>query len=259
MRTREKVLKEKKRGRDGSGTGSPCKSSSKSVERAFDAISREWDKSRRLPHKAFPFFVAEFSRRLAGKKRSSKAVRVLDAGCGNCRNAIALCELFPCVKAYCLDFSAGMLHVAKERISAHPEAMRRCFLRMASVEKLPYADGFFDSIMCFAVLHHLSSPAKRYRAFREIRRVLSKGGFAFVTVWARGDKKAGTDFFEQFPVGKGGGPKRYYHLFSEKELRRLCTGAGLLVASLFHESKGNLCGPRAKLLRRNLCLVLERK
>lgn len=49
---------------------------------------------------------------------------------------------------------------------------------------LPYRHNAFDAALCIAVLHHISSPARRIRLLQQIRSVLAVGGRALVTVWA---------------------------------------------------------------------------
>lgn len=49
---------------------------------------------------------------------------------------------------------------------------------------LPYRPGSFDAVLCIAVLHHMSSPARRVQMLAQIAAVLRPGGRALVTVWA---------------------------------------------------------------------------
>lgn len=41
---------------------------------------------------------------------------------------------------------------------------------------MPFADGDFDLIVCFTMLHHIPTPAGQDRLFAEARRVLRPGG-----------------------------------------------------------------------------------
>lgn len=50
--------------------------------------------------------------------------------------------------------------------------------------KLPYASQRFDAVLCIAVLHHITSPARRIEMLTELLRVLRPGGKALVTAWA---------------------------------------------------------------------------
>ena len=50
--------------------------------------------------------------------------------------------------------------------------------------RLPYAAQRFDAVLCIAVLHHMTTPARRSEMLTELVRVLAPGGKALVTVWA---------------------------------------------------------------------------
>lgn len=56
--------------------------------------------------------------------------------------------------------------------------------------------------MCIAVLHHISSSARRVRLLRELARVLRPGGRALVTVWASQQEEPGKlDKWQPIPCG----------------------------------------------------------
>ncbi|GHF16232.1 hypothetical protein GCM10010359_17110 [Streptomyces morookaense] len=40
---------------------------------------------------------------------------------------------------------------------------------------MPFADGRFDSVVCFTMLHHVPTPAAQDRLFAEAHRVLRPG------------------------------------------------------------------------------------
>lgn len=49
------------------------------------------------------------------------------------------------------------------------------FLEKGDVLKMPYADGFFDTVLMVSILEHLK-PSELIQAFAEVRRVLKPGG-----------------------------------------------------------------------------------
>lgn len=55
-------------------------------------------------------------------------------------------------------------------------------LRLMDAEQLDFADGTFDAVYSFGVLHHIPSPD---RAFREIARVLRPGGAFLGALYSR--------------------------------------------------------------------------
>ena len=60
----------------------------------------------------------------------------------------------------------------------------RADVAVADAFHLPYSSSRLDAVLCIAVLHHISSAARRLRMLEELVRVLKLGGRALVTVWA---------------------------------------------------------------------------
>ncbi len=56
-------------------------------------------------------------------------------------------------------------------------------ISIGSLEKLPYKKDFFDFVLCQGVIHHMD---KDLKAFKEIYRVLKKGGHSYITVHGEG-------------------------------------------------------------------------
>jgi SAM-dependent methyltransferase len=96
----------------------------------------------------------------------------LDVGCGT-RSWLHTIGLQPLG----VDVDARRVAVFARR---HGQAVQ------ASATALPFADGGFDSVWCFGLLHHLSHDDAR-RAVREMRRVTRCGGYTIVFdgVWPR--------------------------------------------------------------------------
>lgn len=55
---------------------------------------------------------------------------------------------------------------------------------VADCLNLPYRANVFDAVISIAVVHHLSSQARRVQAIRELVRVVRGGGQILVYVWA---------------------------------------------------------------------------
>ncbi|KAH7648567.1 hypothetical protein FG379_000592 [Cryptosporidium bovis] len=107
---------------------------------------------------------------------------LLDVGCGNGR-------FMDCVKeskAFFLgtDRCKSLLDSAKKRNSLLEVFIDDCI-------RLNLRSNTFDGIVCIAVLHHLSTPERRYEAVSELIRCLRKGGILLVYVWAF-EQKEGT-------------------------------------------------------------------
>lgn len=91
-------------------------------------------------------------------------MEVLEVGCGT--GFFSEVFLESGASLHGIDISPDLLTRARERCGGRAE------FRVADVEALPYADGYFDAVVGIRVLHHLDMEP----SFREITRVLKKGG-----------------------------------------------------------------------------------
>jgi len=107
-----------------------------------------------------PYFIIKSLQESVLKKYSRYlGGRVLDVGCG--------------AKPYKLLLPGACEYVGMDCAKGvKPE----CF---GSIPGLPFKDDVFDSVLCTEVLEHLPEPDK---AITEIRRVLKKDGYLYVTV-----------------------------------------------------------------------------
>jgi SAM-dependent methyltransferase len=98
------------------------------------------------------------------------AATVLDVGCGSADIPLALVRRAErtgrALSVTCLDHSAQMLAIARERTGAHP---RLSFVE-ADGASLPFADRAFDIVTCNLALHHFE-PDAAVRLLDEMRRV----------------------------------------------------------------------------------------
>lgn len=228
------------------------------VQDAYDGICETWDENRRRPFSPMPLFAGEFQKRFSMRVGTLSHARILDAGCGNARNAIWLSKKFPRAYISCCDLSAGMLHSASRNVVAACKA-HSCAIRKADVENLDYPSASFDAVLCTAVLHHIPKSKGWVRALSEINRVLKHPGFAFVTVWSDPAAKAGTDRTVGFPTRQGNKVPRFYHFFTRRELEGAARKAGFEVADAFYEAGGKRTGMENKAKARNLCVVLQKQ
>jgi ubiquinone/menaquinone biosynthesis C-methylase UbiE len=134
--------------------------------RHFNELAPRWDQ---LPGPAdAPLKVAEFVARAS----QTSAMRILDVGCGT--GILVPYVLRACPQATCvveLDFAEEML-----RENARKVADQRVSRLSADAQALPFPDGCFDLVLCFAVLPHL---VDLEAAVKELSRVLRpSGGFA---------------------------------------------------------------------------------
>jgi ubiquinone/menaquinone biosynthesis C-methylase UbiE len=99
---------------------------------------------------------------------------VLEIACGTGRVTRHLRDrLDRKLKLVASDISAAMLEMARKRVNGVE-------FREADAGKLPFADAAFAAVVCaFGVMFFPDKPA----AFREMRRVLPKGGTLLFNVW----------------------------------------------------------------------------
>lgn len=108
-----------------------------------------------------PLFSSLLPKGLAGK-------RVLEVGCGLGAHTEALCRLG--AKVTSIDLAPMSIKVTQRRIALKGLSAE---VMEADAEHLPFADGYFDYVWSWGVIHH--SP-NTMRCAHEIERVLKPGG-----------------------------------------------------------------------------------
>lgn len=95
-----------------------------------------------------------------------KRHRVLDVPCGGGRVMLHLARKgYPASGA---DLSESMLAIVRETAS---ELDLPCTVERQDLERLTYANGQFDTIVCFRLFHHFPNPEIRQRVISELCRV----------------------------------------------------------------------------------------
>lgn len=125
--------------------------------------SREWfEEVERFRYDAEPFIhsVAQFTR--------YRGARVLEVGVGagidHLQWAHAGCD------CYGVDLTDAAIETTRACLALHGLESK---LQRVDAETLPFADGFFDVVYSWGVIHHSAHPE---RIVEEIRRVLRPGG-----------------------------------------------------------------------------------
>lgn len=136
--------------------------------------------------------------------------RVVDLGTGTGVLARAAAQRFPEARIEAVDFSRGMLAVARAISDDEaPSRDGRLAWHQADAAELPFADASIDTVVSSFVLQLVP---ERAAVYREVRRVLRPGGrFAFVT-WqvdrsAFGPSEAFEDALEELDVPVDEGPE----------------------------------------------------
>ncbi len=174
----------------------------------WDSIAEGWNNFRQKP---FPPIINKVA-------LEWKPGKILDIGCGNCRNLIPFAKnSFSC---YGLDFSEKMLEFAKKLCDKNKVKVN---LKLGRAEKLPFKKESFDYCISIASFHHIETKEQRKKALDEMYRVLKPEGKALVFVWNKLQLR-----FLFKPVDsyvswrrKGKNYLRYYHLFTYWKLKKL--------------------------------------
>jgi len=170
---------------------------------------------------------------------------VLDVGCGNGR----LAELFfnRNISYLGVDNCANLLNLAKNNYQ--PNAFVE-----GDVLELSQVNGHnFDYVFCVAVLHHLPGTKLRLEALKQLKSKTKPGGTIVVTVWNMWSQKKFRHLIAKFLFlkllgkhtmdfgdiifnwGSSAGSERYYHAFTNKELKKLIKQADLKLDQLYHD------------------------
>lgn len=130
--------------------------SKEKVRHYYDEIAQEYDQSRFA--NTYGAFIDRQERIFLNRHLKSK--NTLNLGCGTGR-----------FMEYCstgLDFSSGMLEIAKKEFPGHDYFL-------SSADTTPFDNEKFDAVICFHVFMHISSE-ETAAIFREVYRILKPGG-----------------------------------------------------------------------------------
>jgi ubiquinone/menaquinone biosynthesis C-methylase UbiE len=108
-------------------------------------------------------------------------VTVLDVGGAAGTYALWLAERGS--QVHLIDPVPRLVEEARRRSEASPN--RLCSCQVADARELPFRDGIADGVLLLGPLYHLTDPAERLRALREVYRVLRPGGLMFAAAISR--------------------------------------------------------------------------
>lgn len=193
-------------------------------EKTWDKIAKKWADFRTTISPSVKSFLEEAQ----GK--------VLDIGCGSGRNFLDVKG----ISLFGTDFSEEMLKLAKQRAEKSGINVN---LKKANSDKIPFKDNYFDSVLCYAVLHCIKSEKQRVDTIKEIYRVLKPNGLAFISSW--GDKSPrlknkGKECFVPWTIKGEDKAERYTYVFSLKELEDLAKKTGFKIIRSWEERNVNL-------------------
>jgi ubiquinone/menaquinone biosynthesis C-methylase UbiE len=121
--------------------------------------------------------------------RIAPGARILEVGCGTCRDTIRLLDYGAFV--YASDLSREMMMVGRNRLQAAQADFSRLRLFLADAMRLPFPDGYFDATFHFGGLNLFPDVAA---AIAEMTRVVRPGGRVVAGDEGVGPWLAQTDF-----------------------------------------------------------------
>jgi len=190
----------------------------------YEDIWEHFDVKRPRPWKE----VVDFVDRCEGRT-------AVDIGSGNGRNAVVLADRGFDVVA--VDRCVPLLRSTLSRERSGDGTLN---LVQGDMVSLPLADSTFDVAIMVAGIHHFPTEEGRLRCLEEMRRVMAPGARGQVTSWGLHQERVPweemrtsietewgpvslDDPRDRFVPWKEGGRVRwrYYHFFTERELREL--------------------------------------
>lgn len=109
--------------------------------------------------------------------RITPRMKVLDAGCGSGRNVHYLMRCGATV--YGADADDDQIDRIRERAAEHAPDLSRDNFVVGRLTDLGFPDGFFDAVICSAVLHFAENEGELESMLSEMWRVLTSGGVFF--------------------------------------------------------------------------------
>lgn len=192
--------------------------------------------------------------------------KVLDWGCGNGRLFLMLQDKK--IKYFGVDQSEELIKIAKKKYSSEIKKGKAKFFLVGDKNK-KFVDDFFEVVFMIASFHHLPDEETRLELLKKTYKEMKSDGKLIITVWnlssswGKNKKKKGEieeyapgDFLVPWkdPEGKILA-KRYYHNFSEKELKKLVSSVGFKIKKIGYHDNNNWSDKKTG---RNLILIAEK-
>jgi ubiquinone/menaquinone biosynthesis C-methylase UbiE len=207
------------------------------IEKTWDSIAESFHKTRMSPWQQVIDFISELH---------INAI-VGDFGCGNGRHTHEIARSGR--KAIGIDISYKLLQI----IQNNKETKQNINLIHGNVVNLPLKNHCLTDIIFIASLHNIPRQNQRMQSLYESFRVLKPGGQMLLSVWNQNHKNIDTIFdnvsmmdMDQKFLEPGDAfifwtqdklkIPRYYHLYTEEEIRKEVTSAGFQIKS-FKEIK----------------------
>jgi len=194
-------------------------------------------------------------------------VDILDLGCGNGELADALVRRGHQGRYLGIDFSTELIEIARRKLDSRPDyifiqgdlAAPDWELKVSEITGYQFLKSNFDTVIAFAVLHHLPGADLHRKTLHKIRALLSQEGRFIHSNWQflnsqrlrkriQSWKEIALTMEDVDPGDylldwrQGGRGLRYVHHFDEDELGALANDTGFIVTDSFYSDGegGNL-------------------
>lgn len=136
-------------------------------------IGRDYESKALKDHK---YYVQVKSMHLLKKAEefygSLKNIDCVDLGCGTAETEEYFQDKFRHI--FCCDYSPGMLEYASKK------NLKNVTFKLCQSECLPFDSGSVDIVLMYGLIHHIDTGEKIVQIFKEVNRILKKGGIVVV-------------------------------------------------------------------------------
>ncbi|CAH8434430.1 unnamed protein product [Schistosoma bovis] len=165
----------------------PIELENRYVHQVYDVIASEFSSTRHSPWPSVVKFIEAQSPDSLG----------VDVGCGNGKYLTASSKYYAAMKAstsstsvQCKSIVATSNFIPIAAMERSPKLAEIVYNRgfdvvIGDILRIPYCSERFDFFLCIAVIHHLSTMARRIEAVNELARILRVGGRGLIQVWAK--------------------------------------------------------------------------
>ena len=158
----------------------------------------------------------------------SADARVLDCGCGGGANVKKLLKKCPQGIVKGIDYSAVSVEKTR-KLNQDAIDSGRCVVWQGSVEKIIFADAWFDAATAFETVYFWPDPA---RCFGEVCRVLKPGGVFLICNECGGDRNQDEKWTEKIDG---------MTIYRDTQLKAFLEQAGFGKIQIHKNEKGWLC------------------